>query len=135
MSSNTLLDREGGFTLMETIAALVIFSVVFFALYKGMAGSWRGARLAQTEQSALQLCRAKLAAVGIEIPLSDGLDVAADEDGFEWHVAVQKYAAPGDESQQLGQAAYWVTVEVEWRDTVFGSPRKIELKALKLART
>jgi len=135
MSSKIVRDREGGFTLMESIVAFVIFSMVFFAIYQGFAGSWRGVRLAQTEISALELCRAKLAAAGFETPLSDGYDEAASDGGFQWHVSMEKYVIPGQDAQPGEQAAYWVTVEVTWRERSFSGVRKIQLQALKLART
>lgn len=123
---------ESGFTLMETIVALVLFSSVFFVLYNGLTGSWRGVRLAKSDATAVSLARAKLAAAGIDSPLSDGAEASGEVDGFEWHMEVQQYPIP--EGSQTELAAYWVAVEVNWRDRPAGPPRSVSLKTLKLMR-
>jgi prepilin-type N-terminal cleavage/methylation domain-containing protein len=121
---------DSGFTLMETIVALVIFSSVFFAIYNGMAGGWRGVRQAKSDAAAINLARAKLAAAGVETALSDGTEDSGDEDGYSWHIGVQGYPLP--DAAQTELAAYWLSIEVNWRNTPISPLRSVTLRTLKL---
>ena len=125
-------SRDYGFTLIETIVALVIFAGVFFALSGGMAGGWRGVRLARMDAAAAGLARAKLAAIGIESPLEDAQLTSGVTDGFDWRVDVQRYPGSGADTGRAELAAYWVSIEVSWRENVLRPERVAQLKGLKL---
>lgn len=120
---------DAGFTLMEVIVALVVFTGIVVALERGSALGWRAIRLAEMDKEALALARAKLAAAGVETPLNDALDEAGDEGRFHWHVVASPYDAS---SQPQRLAAFWVSAAVSWRDRPVGPPREIELRTLKL---
>lgn len=120
---------EAGFTLMETIVALVVFTGIVIALERGSALGWRAIRLADLERNALILARAKLAAAGIDKPVGEGLDEEGDDNRFHWHVSTSPY---GQTSSSQRLAAYWVSAAVSWRDRPVGPLRTIELRTLKL---
>ena len=82
-------DRSDGFTLIETLVALVIFAGIFAALSAGFSSGTRGLRVAQADQRALMLAKAKLATTGLESRLADRLQETGEEDGFIWRVDVQ----------------------------------------------
>jgi len=124
---------ESGFTLMETIVALVLFSSVFFVLYNGLAGGWRGVRFAASDTLAVRLARAKLAAAGVDSPLADGAEASGDEAGFEWRMEAHIYPQPDDAQTDL--TAYWVTVEVSWQDAPLSPTRSLKLKTLKITHS
>ena len=48
------LGSDHGFTLMETMVALVIFVACYLLIHQGLSLGWRGVRLAQSETAALQ---------------------------------------------------------------------------------
>ena len=124
--------RQAGFTLMETIVALVVFAAVVVALERGTATGWRGLRLAQMDAGALALARARLASAGIDSELADESVQSGEEDRYEWRLAVRKYAPPEGVAVPQRLAGYWVNVAVSWRDRPAGPPRTIELQTLKL---
>lgn len=129
------MRSEAGFTLMETIVALVIFTTVVIALERGSALGWRSIRLAESERDALALARAKLASAGIDTQLSDDLDETGKDNRFQWHLLARKYDAPEGTTLSPRLTAYWVSVAVSWRDRPVGPPRSVELKTMKLAVT
>ncbi len=125
-------DRCAGFTLIETLVALVIFAAVFAALTANLSGGSRGLRLAQMDQRALMLAKTKLAAAGVEGRLEDGQQELGDEDGFSWRVNVQR-AANTEDSKDRQLKAFWVLVDVSWQDGTLRRIRTTELKGLKLS--
>ena len=112
--------------------ALVVLSSVFLALYQAFAGGARGIRQANMNAAAVEIARAKLASVGIETALRDGLDASGTEDRYTWHLSAQRYVVPADQQPQSNVAAYWVDVEVSWRDGALQSLRTVHLRKLQL---
>jgi len=125
-------DRSHGFTLIETLVALVLFAGIFAALAAGISGGSRGVRLARMDMTATMLARAKLAAAGVEAPITDGQLDSGEDGGFAWGISVQQLNRAEGEFRETELKAYWVTVDVSWREGPFRPLRTIQLKGLKL---
>lgn len=120
--------HDSGFTLIETIVALMIFVGCYLLLHHSVALGWRGLQAAHSETVALDLAQSLLAQAGIEAPLREGQNSGATAEGFDWTVTVSRYgpdAAPGR------LTAFRIDVEVRWRD-VLRRPKTLELATLKL---
>lgn len=122
---------DHGFTMMETIVALIVFTGVFIALERGTAFGWRGIRTARMDQAALALARAKLSVVGVETPITEESDDDGTENGLTWRVAIRGYKPPDVTQLDVKPRAYWVTVAVNWRDRPVGPLHSVELTTLK----
>ena len=55
-----------GFTLIETLVALVIFVACYLLIYHSVALGWRGVQVAHTEAGAARLAQGLLTAAGVE---------------------------------------------------------------------
>ena len=64
--------REDGFTLMETIVALIIFVACYVLIQQVLSLGWRGVSASQGELGALHVAQMRLAAAGVEAPLAEG---------------------------------------------------------------
>ena len=126
--------REGGFTLMETIVALIIFVACYVLIQQVLSIGWRGVSASQGELGALHVAQTRLAAAGVEAPLVEGQQ-SGSEDRYEWVVDVRRQDAEREsESRAKTHASgYWVAVEVSWRDEVTRRSRSLQLKTLKVA--
>ena len=126
--------REGGFTLMETIVALIIFVACYVLIQQVLSIGWRGVSASQGELGALHVAQTRLAAAGVEAPLVEGQQ-SGSADRYEWVVEVRRQNAESEsESRAKTHASgYWVAVEVSWRDEVTRKSRSLQLKTLKVA--
>ena len=128
-------ESDRGFTLVETLVALVIFAAALLTTYQSFSAGWRGYRAAQAEAVAVSFAESRLAAAGVETPLVEGHLEDRTEEGLEWTVDIRRYGRPHEERAQSVQSALegnWVTVEVSWREGRFQTPRKVSLTTLKL---
>ena len=123
------LGSDHGFTLMETLVALVIFVACYLLIHQGLSLGWRGVRLAQSETAALQVAQGRIAAAGLDEPLSDG-QRAGETDGYAWTMDVRRETRDAGANSPL--SAFWVTVAVNWRDRWARSPRSVQLTTMKL---
>lgn len=130
-----------GFSLIEVIVALVVFSSVFLALYRGIIGGGRAVQRANLEAEATRIAVSQLAAAGIVAPLVDGQSYTGEQDRYSWRISVQRYADPSEAEQftlqrsRSGKAnvsGYWVDAEVSWRAGGLARLDAIRLRTLKL---
>jgi general secretion pathway protein I len=120
--------HDSGFTLIETIVALMIFVGCYLLLHHSVALGWRGLQAAHSETVALDLAQSLLAQAGIEVPLREGQDSGATAQGFDWTVTVSRH---GPDTAPGRLTAFRVAVEVRWRD-VLRRPKTLELATIKL---
>ena len=131
--SKAAAGADDGFTLIETIVALIIFVACYVLIQQGLALGWRGVSTSQGELKALHIAEARLAAAGVESPLSEGQQTGS-ENGYSWVVDVRRQTPEfeGDRRARARPTGYWVAVEVSWRDETRRT-RALELKSLKIA--
>jgi prepilin-type N-terminal cleavage/methylation domain-containing protein len=131
-------SSQAGFTLIETIVALMLFAGVFILFYQGLSDGWRGIRRADLDAAAIALATAQLASAGVEQPLADGARSTGRQGVFGWEITIEKYTEPGDDritDAGKGLAAYWVAVDITWPAGPLQKPRTLRLKTLKLGRS
>ena len=120
------LALRPGFTLLEVLAALLCFALVFGILAQIMRTGLRQSASAEDTAIASLLARSQLARVGIELPLEIG-EVEGEVDGMRWRTAIS-ITEPGTE--EMESATYRIDVTVAW-----GEPeqaRAVTLTTLRL---
>ncbi len=125
---------EAGFTLIETLVALIILIAMTTFLYRGFSGGLYAADAAEGAEAALLVAQARLAALGVEAPLAAG-----EQEGAEGNVlgrtAIRPYVMPGRERTVRQQPqAFWATVTVSWRQRRGGPRRSLQLTTVKLGK-
>lgn len=110
---------DGGFTLLEVLAAFVIAALALGALTQGAAGGLQSARVAGHYQEALSRAQSRLATLGAAPAL--GVQDGDDGGGYRWRVSVVPIATAargrgGADPPRPGRAQLLaVTVRVSWR--------------------
>ena len=124
--------RQNGFTLFETIIALVVFSFAFVSFCRGLAGGSWSSRIANSEAAAMAVASAQLAAAGIETALKDVGDYNGVDGPYSWRVRFAPAPVARDRDALSGVVGYWVDVDVIWREGPLQKPRTVQLRTLKL---
>ena len=124
----TWLARRRGFTLLEILVSVTILAVALVALMRAFSTGLMGIGLAEARATAVAHARAKLEEVGTVIALEAGDLEGEWEDGYRWHVAIERYQLElGEADAGAALAPYTVEVTVSWDEA-----RKFTLSTLRL---
>ena len=127
------VGKESGFTLLETIVALMVLAMVVAGLQLCLSTGWHGIRLVNQEQAALQIARSQLASLGTDTGLAAGVEEGETADGFVWTREIRSYVTPeSDPAASSGVSGYWVDVTVRWREGPRRQERHVTLSTFKL---
>jgi len=124
---------EAGFTVIETLVALVIFVACYLLIHQSVSLGWRGVQVARTEAAALRLAQARLSAAGVDTELEEAQQSGHTAQGYSWTTRIRHYLPPSSDGDRPRLAAYWVTVEVNWQQGALRRARSIRLATLKLS--
>lgn len=103
---------DGGFTLIEVVAALAILAVVLGMAYRILGDGLGGVRRAEDRAAALAVAEARLAALGVEEPLVPGERTGVTA-GHAWRIiVVPRRDPPFDGLEGRGLAALRIDVTV-----------------------
>ena len=133
--ASTLRHDEAGFTLVETLVSLAMLTLALVALVQIFGLGFRGFRLSELEDAALNLATSQLARAGTETPLRAGQQQGTTLGGRDWSVVIEPHVprhAEGEAAPAGGLEAYWVAVEVRWQSSAFGAAQTLSLRTLKI---
>lgn len=111
--------QQGGFTLLEILAAFVIFSLSFAAVLQILSSSMRNTvRSAEFTQAALW-AQTKLDAVGVDPILEEGTSRGEFDDKYSWELDITPYEVERDGgviSDASALVLYQVDLTLTWGD-------------------
>lgn len=118
-SRASMARRQGGFTLLEILAAFVIFSLSFAAVLQILSSSIRNTvRSAEFTQAALW-AQTKMDAVGVDPLLEEGTSRGEFDDKFSWELDIAPYDVERDGgviSDASPIVLYQVDLTLTWGD-------------------
>ena len=88
--------RQHGFSLIELVAAFVVFALGFAVLMGILSASIRNTRLAAEYTQAALWAQSQLDTVGIGEKLEAGRKSGRFDDQYRWELDIQKYEPPPD---------------------------------------
>lgn len=124
-----------GFSLLEVLVAFVILALSLGVLMRIFSGGLGNIGAAEQYSRAVAIAESKLAAIGVEAPLTEGEDAGRDANGYAWRTAVQRHegGSPPIEGVLLPIELYRVEVTVTWDETA-SRPRVLRLVSLRASR-
>jgi len=96
--------EDEGFTLVETLAAFTVLTLVLIVLIGDLSGVVGGSRDAEAKREALRLAQSKLDGLGVTEPLIPGESTGRFGNGFEWRLRIRE-VRKGSNIHLIGAAA------------------------------
>lgn len=128
---NPRRQRQGGFTLLEVIAAIMLLAVAFTALMKVAGASIALAQNAATRSAAAMLARSKLDTVFVTTPLQVGHSAGQFDRQFAWQLEVTPWGNAGNAAVGSPLQLYQLDLDVTWGPS--SRPRSAHFRTLRLA--
>ena len=122
---------QRGFTLIEALVALGVLAATIALVNRTFAAGWSAVRHGSLESRAIAIAKTHLEAAGAQVSLAAELTEGA-QDAMRWRREISRYDPPGQTAGATARLpAWWVRVEVAWRDTLFAPERVIVLTTIK----
>ena len=128
MVNDAAIDRRRGFTLLEVLVALIIFSIAFGAIAGIFQTALRQSTTAETLLEATAAAERQIERFGADLPLRVGETSGISTEGLSWKATVA-LARPPVEGGDL--ALYRITVEIGPDQ---GEEGYVTLETLKIGR-
>lgn len=127
--------RQGGFTLIEVMAAFAIFALLFGVVLQILSTSLSNTRRSGDFTQAALWGQSKLDSAGLENPLEPGRSRGEFDDRFRWTLEVTEelvFDERGLDLAELPIALYRLELIVEWgerrpRQAVFTTLRSVDM--------
>ena len=108
---------QHGFSLIEVIAAFLIFAVGFGVLLQILTSSLRVAHRSEDYTQATLWAESKLDTVGVGVPLEEGTEQGTFDDRYRWDLDIRQIEPPdvaGGVDENLPIELYQVGLTVSW---------------------
>ena len=120
----------GGFSLLEIMIAFVGIAMLLGVLMQLFDKGLDTVRVGERYSRATVIAQSRLAAVGLEQPIEEGVTSGMAEDVFHWRMTVTPYSDAHLPAGQGTLQPLTVQVEVFWEDA--GEPRMVSLTSIRL---
>lgn len=118
--SGTKRARQRAFTLIEILAAFVVFALAFGAVMQALSGSIQNTVQSRGYTQAALMARSKMDALGVTEPIEPGGDRGELAEGYRYDLEIREWEPPEDAGPdgnlQPQVVLYRVQMTVEWGD-------------------
>lgn len=89
-------QRQQGFTLLEILAAFLVFTLSFAVVMQVVSSSLRNTRLSGNLTQAALFAQSKMDLLGIDAPVEEGSDSGEFDEKYSWELEVTPYLPEDD---------------------------------------
>ena len=129
--SNKRVLRQHGFTLLETLVAMMILSIALVIIFQQFSGALTAGHISESYTRAVWYAREKMDELLLYETLSEEIQEGDFEDGYRWWYRIQQ-AAPDSQLNLEGAATFAITVRVSWEQGQ--KIKQIDISALTIAK-
>jgi general secretion pathway protein I len=127
--------RDGGFTLIEALVALVLLALAAGAFYQGIELGARGARIAERDAAAIGLAQNRLEEAVAIGQRADAPWSGETDDGFAWQTTFTPHETTPPDGLQEPLSLTRIDVRVMWRDIPGRPVRDVTLTTFAPAKS
>lgn len=128
-------SRQDGFTLIEVMAAFMVFALLFGVVLQVLSTSVGNTRLSGEYTQAALWAQSKLDVLGLEGMIEPGVSQGSFDDTYDWTMEINETEVVDerglDAQDELPIALYHVRLTVEWgegrRQAVFETLRSVDI--------
>lgn len=110
-------NRQGGFSLIEMLAAFVVFALGFSVMMEVTSSSLRNARRAADQTEAALWAQSLIDAAGVDDKIEVGAESGRFDDKYRWDMQVSEWEPPSDAARFEGESPlqmFRIEVVVRW---------------------
>lgn len=118
MQQTMSVRRQAGFTLIEILAAFLIFALSFAVIMQIMSSSLRNTRIAGDLTQAALHAQSKMDMLGIDAPVEEGSASGEFDQRYRWDLQIEPYNIAderGIDPETIPVDMFWVALTVYWQ--------------------
>ncbi|TFH50464.1 MAG: prepilin-type N-terminal cleavage/methylation domain-containing protein [Lysobacterales bacterium] len=120
-----------GFSLLEVLVAFTILAMLLGALFQVFSNGLHAARSGERYTRATVIAQSRLAALGVEDSVEEGVTSGTTNDAYHWRVTVSAYRDDQMPATEHMLQPLTVDVEIFWEED--GRARTVSLTSMRLA--
>lgn len=128
--SSQAMRRQQGFSLLEVLVAFAILALSMGVLLQIFSKALTTTAISETYSRAVALAEAKLNAVGVDLPLEEGVHSGDPEDGMDWIISIEPYPLQGWLAENPPLQPYRITAVASWPSA--RGTRRVVLRSIRL---
>ena len=113
-SSNKEVLRQSGFTLLETLVAMMILSIALVIIFQQFSGALNAGHVSESYSRAVWHAREKMDELLLQETLSPESREGEFGDGYRWRYRIEPVEADGPLNSEV-PASFTITVWVAWQ--------------------
>jgi type II secretion system protein I len=130
-SSNKEVLGQNGFTLLETLVAMMILSIALVIIFQLFSGALNAGHISEAHTRAVWHTREKMDELLLVETLSEETREGDFADGYRWRYRIEE-AASDSQMNMDGVATFTITVWVSWEEGQ--KTKNMDISALTIAR-
>jgi len=123
---------QQGFTLMETLVAVMVLAISLSVLFQVFSGGLKSARISDSYTRAIFYAREKMDEILLAEELAEGVIEGNFENGYEWNIRIRYVEPQRDDAPNSIFDIFNLTVTVFWKDG--DKQKQYEIETLTMAR-
>jgi general secretion pathway protein I len=132
MRTEQFEDRERGFTLMETLVAMMILSIALVIIFQQFSGALNAGHISESYTRAVWHAREKMDELLLYDTLWEDVQEGDFGDGYRWRYRIEQ-AKSGSRLDLEGVADFVITVWVSWEQGK--NTKQLDISALTIAKS
>ncbi len=130
--SNRHASGQCGFTLMETLVAMMILSIALVVIFQQFSAALNAGHISESHTRAVWHARAKMDELLLYETLAEDIQEGDFGDGYRWRYRIEQVKSD-DRLNLEGMADFTITVWVSWQQGQ--NTKNMDISALTIAKS